>query len=53
MQAHAHERILFTEAALRVKDGEKRARLMEVRIDSRLPLKARTLLTALVHRLSL
>lgn len=53
MQAHAYERILLTEAALRVKEGEKRARLMEGRADSRLPLQARALLTALVHRLSL
>jgi hypothetical protein len=53
MQAHAYERILLTEAALRVQEGEKRARLMGARTDSRLPLRARTLLTALVQRLSL
>lgn len=56
MQAHAYERVLRTEMELSVKEGERRARLEQRLRDprpSRLPLRARALLTAFAYKLSL
>lgn len=57
MQAHVYERVLLTEAKMRVKEGERRALLEQALTDyrrSRPSLRERTatLLVALADRLS-
>lgn len=47
------ERFILTEMNLKIKEGERRARLEKARPHTRRSLRARTLITALVQRLSL
>ncbi len=51
MQTHAYERVLLTEARLRVNEGERRAR--QLPDCPRPPLRLHTLLVTFVHLFSL
>ena len=47
------ERFVLTELSLKVKEGERRAKVEAARPHARPSLRTRTLLTAIVHRLGL